>query len=73
VERLIAEYIRLDQRADDAIDAYVDGLKLKCPGVPTGVLRQCEFEARALGYVRSMPSRCHIRLWGCKQPAGAGR
>jgi len=54
VDRLLGKYIALDQTADDLIDAYVSDVALKCPGIPPGVVRQCEFEIHARGYSRSL-------------------
>jgi hypothetical protein len=54
VESLLGQYGNLDRRADEAIDAYVANTALECPGIPLGVLRQCEFEAHARGYSRML-------------------
>ena len=52
VESLLGQYEDLDRRADEAIDTYIAGLR--CPGVPLGVVRQCEFEGYARGYSRAL-------------------
>lgn len=51
---LLGKYGDLDQRADEVIDAYIAKIALECPGVPLGVLRQCEIEASARGYSRAL-------------------
>jgi len=60
VESLLGQYGDLDGRADEAIDAYVAKAALDCPGIPLGVLRQCEFEAYARGYSRVLALK-HLR------------
>jgi hypothetical protein len=54
VENLLEQYGNIDRCADEAIDAYVAKAALESPGIPLGVLRQCEFEANARGYSRPL-------------------
>ena len=47
VDVLLAEYGELDKRAEVLINDYVAELAVTKPGVPVGVLRTCEIDARA--------------------------
>jgi hypothetical protein len=50
VDGLLGKYGDLDHCADEVIDAHIAKIALGCPGVPLGILQQCEIEAYARGY-----------------------
>jgi hypothetical protein len=50
VDRTLGKYVELDQVADDLIDSYIAEQREKIPTVPTGVIRQCQFETHAVGF-----------------------
>jgi hypothetical protein len=54
VDGLLGKYGDLDHCADEVIDAHIAKIALGCPGVPLGILRQCEIEAYARGYSRAL-------------------
>src|SRR5262249_33659451 len=48
INDMLATYEVLDAEAHEIIDAYIeDVVRPRCPGIPTGVLRQCEIDGRA--------------------------
>jgi hypothetical protein len=48
VDELIAEYDRLNAKAEGVIEDFIENvMKPRTPGVPVGVLRQCAFSTRA--------------------------
>jgi hypothetical protein len=47
VDGLLEEYAALDAKAETLIEKFVGELAASKPGVPRGVLRTCEIDARA--------------------------
>jgi hypothetical protein len=42
IDELIASYEALNREAHDMIDLYIDEVRLQCPGVAIGALKQME-------------------------------
>ena len=50
VDELVCEYADITNRIDMVIDAHISNVAHVCPGVPIGVLKQCEITARSNGF-----------------------
>jgi len=60
INSLIETYAAMDAEAHELIDGFVETvLRPRCPGIPTGVLRQCEIEGRA-GRTLNIPEALRI-------------
>jgi len=54
VDELIAQYDKLNARADAAIEDFIETrMRPRAPSVPAGVIRQCSFTAPA-GFTRNV-------------------
>jgi len=42
IDEMIASYEMLNREAHDLIDLYIDEVRLQCPGIPIGSLKQME-------------------------------
>jgi len=42
IDQMIASYEMLNREAHDLIDLYIDEVRLQCPGIPIGSLKQME-------------------------------
>jgi hypothetical protein len=47
IDEMIASYEQLNREAHEMIDLYLDELRLECPGIPIGSLKQMEFTNQA--------------------------
>jgi hypothetical protein len=42
IDELIASYEMLNREAHDLIDLYIDEVRVQCPGIPIGSVKQME-------------------------------
>jgi hypothetical protein len=47
IDEMIASYEKLNREAHEMIDLYLDELRLECPGIPIGSMKQMEIHNRA--------------------------
>jgi hypothetical protein len=47
IDEMIASYEKLNREAHEMIDLYIDELRLACPGIPIGAMKQMEITNRA--------------------------
>jgi hypothetical protein len=47
IDEMIASYEQLNREAHEMIDLYIDELRLECPGMPIGAMKQMEITNRA--------------------------
>jgi hypothetical protein len=47
IDEMIASYEALNREAHEMIDLYIDELRLECPGIPIGAMKQMEITNRA--------------------------
>jgi hypothetical protein len=59
IDRILASYEQLDREAHDLLDRHVAEHCAAHPGVPAGVVKQCEFTNRA-GYTLDVQAALRI-------------
>ena len=59
IDQIIASYAELNREAHELLDLATHELRAECPGVPFGVLEQCEFNNRA-GSTLNVPKALEI-------------
>ena len=47
IDEMLADYEKLDDEAHKLFDLHIAEMRVELPGVPFGVLKQCEITARA--------------------------
>jgi hypothetical protein len=47
IDEMLAEYEKLDDEAHELFDLHIAEMRAELPGIPFGVLKQCEIAARA--------------------------
>jgi len=59
IDEMIASYEKLNREAHEMLDLYINELRLECPGMPIGAMKQMEITNRA-GSSLNMPRALQI-------------
>ena len=59
IDEMLATYAELDHEAHELLDLHVAAYVAMNPGVPSGVIKQCEFTNRA-GHTLNVPAALRI-------------